>query len=841
MRREVLISLLLAGITLGLYWPATYCHFIHFDDQVYVTENAQVQGGLTLAGIAWAFTHAVSSNWHPLTLMSHMLDCQLFGLQPWGHHLTSLLLHMLNTVLVFLLLRRLTGALWRSAIVAALFGWHPLHVQSVAWVAERKDVLSTFFFLLSLLAYAGYAKESIAPQPAVRGRWPAARIYYFLSLGAFALGLMSKAMLVTLPFVLLLLDYWPLKRFPVSWRLVLEKLPFLALGAAGSAMAFAVQHHGGAIATMQALSLGDRLGNALISYCRYLGKIFWPADLAIFYPHPYSWPVEKVLLAAVFLSGVTALFFMRQKRYPWLLMGWLWFIGTLVPVIGLIQVGEQSMADRYTYIPSIGMFVLIVWCAFESCRRWLQPVSAQAQHSPAPKESRMMAKCALPALAIAAVAALVSCCWLTRQQLGYWRNSESLFRRALAVTENNSWALSNLGDVTFNQGRTDEAINYYQQALALKPTAADLHNNLGAALLAKGQIDEAIAESQEALRLKPEYADAYLNLGNALAKKGLLDDAIGQFQKGIRLKPDNDAGYIDLGIALLNQGRPDEAINEFHTAMGLKPATAELHNDVGIALLAKGLTDEAIAESQESIRLKPGLVPAHQNLGRAFFRKGQIDQAVAQFQEVVRLEPSESASHVNLGVALLSQGRPDEAITELLAAIQLEPAASKAHYNLSIAYTRKGDLGGAISQLQETIRLKPDDPDAKRDLAADLELTNRLGVQTLNPGTLNNLAWTLATSPDSRNRDGARAVKLAEVACQQTQYQQTILIGTLAAAYAEAGRFDEAIATAQKACDRALEQGETNFLARNKELLALYQTHRPYHEPPPDSAGSAAH
>jgi tetratricopeptide (TPR) repeat protein len=820
MRRDVLISLLLAGITLGLYWPATYCDFIHFDDQAYVTENAQVQGGLTLAGIAWAFSHAVSSNWHPLTLMSHMLDCQLFGLQPWGHHLTSVLLHTLNTVLVFLLLRGLTGSPLRSAVVAALFGWHPLHVQSVAWVSERKDVLSTFFFLLSLLAYVRYAKETVPRQSRVPGPWPAARVYYFLSLGAFALGLMSKAMLVTLPFVLLLLDYWPLKRFPISRRLVLEKLPFVALGAAASAVALAVQKHGGAVATMQALSLGDRLGNALISYCRYLEKNFWPADLSIFYPHPYSWPVEEVLLAAVFLSGVTALFFVWQKRCPWLLMGWLWFIATLVPVIGLIQVGEQSMADRYTYIPSIGLFVLIVWGVYESCRAWRQLV---------------------PALTVAGLAALVSCCWLTRQQLGYWRNSESLFRHALAVTENNSWAMSNLGDVTFNQGRTDEAINYYQQALNLKPTAADLHNNLGAAFLAKGQIDEAIAEAEEAVRLKPEYADAHLNLGNALSKKGLPDDAIGQFQEGIRLKPDNDAGYIDLGIALLNQGRPDEAINEFHTAMGLKPATAELHNDLGIALLAKGLTDDAIAESQESIRLKPGFVPAHLNLGSAFFRKGQIEQAITQFREVVRLEPSESASHVNLGVALLSQGRLDEAITELLTAVQLKPDASKAHYSLSIAYTRNGQLAEAITQLQETLRLNPDDPGAKRDLATALELTNRLGVQTLNPGTLNNLAWALATSPDSRNRDGARAVKLAEVACQQTQYQQTILIGTLAAAYAEAGRFDDAISTAQKACDRALEQGETNLLARNKELLALYQTHRPYHEPLPGSAGSAAH
>lgn len=847
MRREVLLCLLLAGITVALYWPATHCDFIHFDDQAYVTENAQVQQGLTWAGIEWAFTHAVSSNWHPLTLLSHMLDCQLFGLRPWGHHLTSLLFHALNTVLVFLLLRRLTNSVWRSAAVAALFGWHPLHVQSVAWVSERKDVLSTFFFLLSLLAYVRYAQESSDRQSNVRPK-SASFIFYALSLGAFVLGLMSKVMLVTLPCVLLLLDYWPLKRFPLSRRLVMEKVPFFSLAVAASAVALVVQGHGGAMATMDTLSLGDRLGNALISYCRYLEKLFWPADLAIFYPHPFSWPLGDVVLAAVFLSGVSALFFWRRKSQPWLLMGWLWFLGTLVPVIGLVQVGEQSMADRYTYIPSIGLFVLVVWGAYESCQRWRQPAKAPARLSPGVArkrggagDARTVSGGVLPVLSVAGGLALFVCCLLTRQQLSYWRNSDSLFRQALKVTGNNSWALSNLGDVAFNEGRAGEAINYYQQALSLKPAAADLHNNLGVALLAEGQTDQAITEAEEALRLNPNYAAAYLSLGNALAKKGQMDEAIARLQAGIRLEPANADGYMDLGVALLKQGRMEEAISELHTAMGLKPATAELHDDLGIALLAQGRPDEAIIEFQQSIQLKPDFVSAHLDLGSAFIKKGQIEQAIPEFQEAVRLKPSDDSGHIDLGVARMSQGRLDEAINELLTAVQLKPDDSKAHHTLAVAYLRKGQLDIAILQLQETLRLNPDNLAAKSDLAGVLKLVNESGVKILNPGALNNLAWSFATNPDAANRDGASAVKLAEAACQQTQYQQTIMVGTLAAAYAEAGRYDDAISTAQKACALAREHGETNLLARNQELLALYQTHQPCREPASASPTSVAH
>ena len=371
-------------LTLAVFWPATRCDFINVDDQAYVTENAHVQAGLTLANVKWAFTNPVSANWHPLTMLSHMLDCQLYGLKPWGHHLTSVLWHALNALLVFIWLRQATGAMWRSFMVAALFAVHPLHVESVAWVAERKDVLSAFFGLLTLIAYTKYVtsdkwqeagKTHTSPRPSPqRGEGekrvpvssPVTRhpsLCYALALVCYALGLMSKPMLVTRPFVLLLLDYWPLNRMrsaecgmrSLKW-LLLEKIPFLVLAAADGVVTFLIQGQNGVVKTVADYPPGARIGNLLISYCRYLGKIFWPSDLAVYYPHPGYWPLAEVLLAGGFLLGVTAGFVMLRRRQPFLLMGWLWFLGTLVPVIGLVQVGRQSMADRYTYLPSLGVY-----------------------------------------------------------------------------------------------------------------------------------------------------------------------------------------------------------------------------------------------------------------------------------------------------------------------------------------------------------------------------------------------------------------------------------------------------------------------------------------------------
>jgi tetratricopeptide (TPR) repeat protein len=610
---EWLIAVLLVLVTIALYWPAMRCDFINYDDPDYVTANPHIQGRLNWEGVRWAFSNTEqASYWAPLMWLSHMLACQFFGLNAWGHHLINVLLHAANTALVFLVFQRMTRATWRSLILAALFGWHPLRVESVAWVTERKDVLSTLFWMLTLFAYAKYVESN-------QIRDSKSKVWYAVAFAMFVFGLMSKAMLVTMPCVLLLLDYWPLERFKPgrTWQLVMEKIPFFALAAAASVVTFVVQKQGGAVKTVENLPLEARVGNALISYCRYLGKMFWPTDLAVFYPHPGYWPLEKALLAGVFLCGISVLLFMERRRYPVLLMGWLWFVGTLVPVIQLVQSGGQAMADRFTYVPSLGVWILTIWGAYELTRRWRYHKTA---------------------LAVSGSAAILLCLALTRQQLGYWKDSETLFRHTLEVTENNYMAHRALGDALYEKGQTDEAVSQFQEAIRLKPGYAPAHINLGSALLNQGHTDAAISQFQEAIRLNPDDAHAHNNLGNALDKKGQTDGAINQFQETIRLKPDDTGAHYNLGIALLNQGQTDKAISQFQEAIRLKPDDADTHINLGIAHLKKGQTDEAISQFQEAIRLKPDDADAHINLGIALLKKGQTDEAVGQYQKAIRLK-----------------------------------------------------------------------------------------------------------------------------------------------------------------------------------------------------------
>ena len=658
-----LLAAALALVTLALYWPALRCGFINYDDNDYVTANIHVQNGLTWDGFQWAFLNPVSSNWHPLTMLSHMLDCQIFGLAPWGHHLTSVLLHALNGVLVFILLRQMTGAIGRSLLVAALFAVHPLRVESVAWVAERKDVLSSAFGLLALIFYGRYARPEIENRKSKIKN-------YCLSFLCLALGLMSKAMLVTWPFVLLLLDFWPLGRFQRSgiWRLVREKIPFFALAAAMSVVTFLVQQHGGAMSAGDHIPFGARCGNAMVSYWGYLEKIFWPADLAVFYPYPGYWPPTRVLLAGAAILVVSGLLFVRWRRQPFLLMGWLWFAGTLVPVIGLVQVGEQAMADRYTYLPSLGILILMVWGAGDLTRRWRPPARS---------------------LSVAGLAAVALCLVLTRQQLGCWRDSETLFRHALAVTEDNYFAHDNLGTALATRGQMDEAIGHFQEVLRLKPDLAAARNNIGYALDMIGRTDQAISQFQEALRLKPDFAAAHDNLGYALDKIGQTDQAISQFQEALRLKPEYAAAHNNLGYALCKTGRLDEAIRHFQIAVRLAPDYAEARNNLGGALAMQGRTGEAAAQFEETLRLNPEHVRARNNLGNALLDQGQIDGAIRQFQEALRLQPDYANAHNNLGRALLHQGRTGDAIGEFQSALRLKPDFALAATNLARALKLK--------------------------------------------------------------------------------------------------------------------------------------------------------
>jgi protein O-mannosyl-transferase len=641
-----LMAVVLALVTVAIYWPAMRHDFVNYDDDLYVTSNVHVQAGLTLASMKWALLHPVTSNWHPLTIWSHMADCQFFGLNPWGHHLTSVLLHALSTVLVFLFLRGLTGAFWQSVLVAALFGWHPAHVESAAWVAERKDVLSACFGFLALIFYVRYAQgrmqnaecrmqkpaaswgecrmqnaECRIPRPPTRTTLHVSRFtlhsstFYLLSLFFFALGLMSKPMLVTWPFVMLLLDCWPLgrmqrsevrgqrsevgsraSRFTFHASLLLEKLPFFALAAAASIATFLVQKLEHTVKTVEEFPLGARGENALISYCRYLGKLFWPTDLAVFYPHPGHWPVWKVALAGAVMVSISVLLFRQRRRYPLLLMGWLWYCGTLVPVIQLVQTGGHAMADRYTYIPSVGVLVVAVWGACELTRRWRYRVMA---------------------LSVAGGAAALLCLALTRQQLGHWQDSETLFRHAVEVTENNYVAYDNLGTVLGQKGQLDEAIRQFREAVRLKPDHANARCNLGIALEKTGQTDEAIHQLQEAIRLKPDHANAHCNLGSALEKKGQMDEAMRQFQEAIRLQPDHADAHNNLGVNLGKRGQLDAAIDQLRESIRLRPNHAEAHNNLGTAFLQQGRTDEAIAQYREALRLKLDYTDAQNNLARA--------------------------------------------------------------------------------------------------------------------------------------------------------------------------------------------------------------------------------
>jgi tetratricopeptide (TPR) repeat protein len=699
-----LIAVLLMLATIALYWPAMRCGFINFDDPEFVSENPHVQAGLNWEGVKWAFGNTEQgSQWMPLMWLSHMLACQLFGLNPLGHHLLNVLLHAVNTALVFLVFQRMTGATWRSLVLAALFGWHPLRVESVAWVTERKDVLSTLFWMLTLLAYAKYVESNQVGNSK-------SKIWCGAALVMFAFGLMSKAMLVTVPCVMLLLDYWPLERFKHGrvWQLVSEKIPFFALAVAASIVTFVVQKQRGAMAAVEILPLGARVENALISYCRYLGNMFWPKDLAVFYPHPGYWPLKEVLLAGVFLCGLSVFLFMKRGRCPYLLMGWLWFVGTLVPVIGLVQVGKQSMADRYTYIPSLGVLILAIWGAYEVTRRWRYQKTA---------------------LSVAGSALIVFCLVLTRQQLGYWKDSETLFRHTLNVTENNELAHYNLGDTLFDKGQTEEAISQFQEAIRLEPDDAAARINLGNALFKNGRTEEAFGQYREAIRLKPDDAAAHYNLGVALINEGQTNEATSQFQATIRLKPNDAMACNNLGTVLLNLGQTGDAIRQLQKAIRLNPDIAVAHDNLGTAFFNQGRTDEAIRQFQEAIRLKPDGAEAYYNLGNALLGQGQTGEAIRQYQKAILVNPDNPLAHYNLGLALGREGQIDKANRQFQEVIHLKPDYVEAHACLGIGLLNLGQTDEAISQFQEAIRLKPDDADAKRNLAKALELIGKSKVQ----------------------------------------------------------------------------------------------------------------
>jgi tetratricopeptide (TPR) repeat protein len=648
------IAVALAVLVFAAYWRLWDAGFTNYDDPYYVTQNPDVTAGLTWSGFenAWRDTH--TGNWHPVTMLSHVLDCELFGLNPRGHHFTNVLIHAANTVLLFILVRALTGSRWRSGIVAALFGLHPMHVESVAWISERKDVLSGLFFFATLLAYGSYvrcketldgrkfeirnskleanSKSQIQNQSdlANKGSSVVRVVLYVFTLLLYALGLMSKPMLVTTPFVMLLLDWWPIKRVqgPEPGRLklltadygalILEKVPFFLLSAITCLITLVAQKAGGAMPTLQQMTIGARIANALHAYAAYVWKIVFPFRLAVLYPSVQVWPVGAIVLAAATLLAISVVVCRQRRMHPYLVVGWAWFVGTLVPVIGLVQVGNQAMADRYTYLPAIGLFLMIVWAAYDCTVAW-----------PTFK---------IPAI-VAVSLCLALCAWGTVIQTGYWKNSRTLFEHATEVTKNNFIAYNNLAFDYGAAGDMEAAKRCVEKALTINPASDVAWAKLGAIRAGQGDLDGAAEASAQALRLNPNSAEAHANFGMIYTKQSRAAEGIAEYQTAVRLKPRLGDAHFNLANALARQGNIAEALNEFGQAARWEPQSADVHNNYGFLLSGTGQFSQAADEFRKALALQPSLYQAKYGLGRALDRMGQHEEAVRLLSEVWRDHP----------------------------------------------------------------------------------------------------------------------------------------------------------------------------------------------------------
>jgi tetratricopeptide (TPR) repeat protein len=709
------VCLVLAAITFAVFGQTAGFRFINYDDDIYVYDNPVVTTGFTLKGAVWALTYGEIGHWHPLTWMTHMADCQVHGLWAGGHHLTNVALHAAAAVLLFLALREMTGNLWRCAFVAAVFAVHPLRVESVAWIAERKDVLSGVFFMLTLWAYARYAR-----QPS-RGRYAEVALWY-------CLGLLCKNMLVTLPFVLLLLDWWPLDRMTLDgadggklgapfWRLVREKIPLFLLSV-GSCVATVLAPE--KVLDSYRLPFLERMGNALVSYGVYLWQMVFPGGLAIPYLNPPNGqPLWKVGAAFVLLAAISISVVACRRTRPYLMTGWLWYLGMLVPVIGIVQISfNAAHADRYTYLPGIGLVLAGTWAVGDWSPGWKQ---------------RRAALCGLMA---AVISVLMACAW---KQTTYWKSDETLWTHTLACTTGNYLAHCNLAEALLQKGKVDEAIAHYQKVLQIKPDCAQAHYDLAIALRQIGKVDDSIAQYQNALQIYPDYAEAHNNLAEALLQKGRADEAITQYQKILQIKPDNAKAHFNLAIALRQKGRVDEAIAQYQNALQINPDYAEAHN----------------------------------NLGNALRQKGRVDEAITHFQDALQIKPDYAEAHYNLGIALQQNGRADE----------------------------------AIAQYQKALQIKPADPAIQNDLA-----------------------WLLATCPEASLRNGDKAVQLAQRANELAGGKNPVFLHTLAAAFAEAGRFSDALRSEQKAIELARAAGRQDMAGQFSGGLKRYEAGLPLHQ-----------
>ena len=731
-RYDILICLFLAIATLAAYWQVMNYPFVNFDDYSYILKNYFVQEGLTWEGILWAFSFKSLTFWHPVVWLSHMLDCHIYGLIPGMHHSVGLIFHIANSLLVFMALKLMTGALWRSAIVAALFALHPINVESVAWVAERKNVLSALFWMLTMLTYISYSKQ------------PSFYRYVTIIL-LFVLGLMAKPVLVTLPFVFLLLDYWPLQRlrfrqnktiksgisvsgFQESsvFRLILEKIPFFVFSAVSIYISSLAFQHNKMIIYTESVPMNLRIANALVSYISYIKKMIWPDNLAIFYPYPDALPLWQVTGAGLILIGISILVLWMLKSKPYLAVGWFWYIGTLVPVIGLAQAGLwPAMADRYAYMPLIGLFILLAWGAGDIA-------------------SKLHYKKILPAVIAGILLIFAITTW---GQVRYWSSSAALFKHALDVTGvKNYIAHYKLGDALAEEGRNAEAIKHYCEALRTKSKYwPGIYLNLGVALMAVDKIDESIDNFSRAIQIKPDFAEAHNNMGIALEKHGKLTEAISHYREALRIKPDY----------------------------------AEAHNNMGIALEKQGNFSEAISHYFEALQINPKYASAHNNLGNAMAQQGNFEAAVYHYQEALRINPKYAGAYYNLGKIYASRKKIERAILYYEKALQVSPNMAEVLYNLSCIY-----------------------------------VTNE------------------------KFRNSEKAVKLAEKLCILQSYNQPLSLDILAAAYAEAGKFDKAVLTAQKGLELAMKMSPKELVLGLENRLKLYRAGCPYRQTRPEKGNN---
>jgi len=601
----ILICVFLIAAIVAVYWPVYKYDFVKYDDDVYVTDNIHIQSGFNWQSIRWAFTASCAGNWHPVTMLSHTLDYQLFKDWAGGHHITNILFHIVNTLILFYVLTLMTASIWPSAFVAAAFALHPLHIESVAWVAERKDVLSTFFWLLTMLAYVRYVKNP-------KLKW------YLAAFVLFVLGLMSKPMLVTVPFVLLLLDYWPLER-KISWRLLIEKVPFFICSFVSCVVTFLAQQKGGAVVAFESFGLATRINNAVVSCLAYITKMIWPSRLAVLYPHPGdNLSTTKVVISGIILLLISIYVVYQTRRHKFFAVGWFWFLGTLVPVIGLVQVGIQAMADRYSYIPLIGLFIIIAFGAKEFI----------------PKRRYKI-------LAVLTAVILIGWGITAGRQLRYWKDSISLFEHTLAVTENNYHIYSNYATYLTGLGRFNEAIEQFDKLLAVRPASAEAHNNLGSALIKAGKVDLAVEHFRLAIKYKPGFPQAYCNIGFVLLEQGKLEESVPYFKQALKIKPDYIGAYTDLARAFMELKKFDETIETCGKALKFDPDNVFVRGYLGMALAGVGKTDEAIKEISFVLNIRPNDVEMHRNLGILLERKGQNTEAIEEYRKAVQIDPND--------------------------------------------------------------------------------------------------------------------------------------------------------------------------------------------------------